>query len=100
MSDILKLAHETAKDLHKVGAMDDITMRMMDQLCLPDIKKFSPGDIKAIREQSRMSQAVFAALLNVNRNTVAQWEQGKRSPGGPSARMLDIIERKGIEAIV
>lgn len=99
MSDILNMAHDMAKDLHKVGAMDDITMRVMDELCLPTPRRFSAADIKAIRTKTRMSQAVFAAFLNVGSNTIAQWEQGNRSPSGPSVRLLDVIDRKGIEAI-
>ena len=34
MSEILNIAHEMAQDLFKVGAMDEITMREMDKLCL------------------------------------------------------------------
>lgn len=41
MSDILDSAHDLAKDLHAVGAMDTITMRMMDELCLPKKRTFS-----------------------------------------------------------
>jgi putative transcriptional regulator len=99
MSDILDMTHDMAKDLHEVGAMDDITMRAMDRLCLPKARALGAADVKAIRKKTRMSQAVFAALLNVGSSTVAQWEQGNRSPSGSSARLLDVIDRKGVEAI-
>jgi putative transcriptional regulator len=42
-----------------------------------------------------MSQPIFAAMVGVGASTVAQWEQ----PSGASARLLDVIDRKGIEAI-
>lgn len=100
MSEILKNAHDLAKDLHAVGAMDDITLRRMEALCLPEARAFAAEEIRAIRRKTRMSQAVFAALLNVGSNTVAQWEQGNRAPSGPSLRLLDVIDRKGIEAII
>ena len=100
MSDILKTAHEMAKDLHEAGALDKITMREIDLLCLPPGRSFSPADIRRIRRKSRMSQPVFAAVLNVGRNTVAQWEQGHKKPSGASVRLLDMIDRKGVEAIV
>jgi len=29
MSDILDIAHDMVKDLHEIGAMDDITMRVI-----------------------------------------------------------------------
>jgi putative transcriptional regulator len=100
MSDILDMAHDMAKDLHEVGAMDDITMRMMDRICVPSTPRFSASEIKRIRSKTRMSQPVFAQFLNVGPTTVAQWEQGKKTPGGSSARLLDVIDRKGIEAII
>ncbi len=100
MSGILDMAHDMARDLHDAGVMDTITMRMMDELCLPPAQPLTAGEIRAIRRKARMSQAVFAAVLNVASNTVAQWEQGKRSPSGPSIRLLDLIRRKGVEALL
>lgn len=99
MSDILTMAHDMAKDLHKVGAMDNITMRVMDELCLPKKRTFSPEDVRRIREKTRMSQPVFALLMSVGKSTVSQWEQGVKKPSGPSARLLDVIDRKGVQAI-
>ena len=40
MSEILDIAHEMAQDLFKAGAMDEITMRKMDALCLPPKRPF------------------------------------------------------------
>lgn len=39
MSDILKMAHDMAKDLHSVGALDQAAARVMDELCLPKARK-------------------------------------------------------------
>ncbi len=99
MSNILDVAHEMAKDLHEVGALDTITMRMMDELCLPKKRSFTAAEIRQIRTGARMSQPVFAVLMGVGASTVAQWEQGAKRPSGASARLLDVIDRKGIEAI-
>jgi len=99
MSDILDMAHDMAKDLEAVGAMDAITMRMMDELCLPAKRTFTAADVRRIRGRTRMSQSIFAVMVGVGASTVAQWEQGAKKPGGASARLLDVIDRKGIEAI-
>jgi putative transcriptional regulator len=56
MSDILEMAHDMAKDLHAVGAMDAITMRMMDELCLPKKRTFTAADIRRIRSRTRRCQ--------------------------------------------
>ena len=47
----------------------------------------------AIRDQSRMSQAVFARLLNVSPKTVQSWEQGVRTPSHASRRLIQIYSQ-------
>ncbi len=66
MSEILNIAHDMAKDLFKVGAMDEITMREIDALCLPPKRPFRPEDIRRIRAASHVSQAVFAAIMGIH----------------------------------
>ena len=46
-----------------------------------------------------MSQAVFAAFLNTSVSTVQKWEIGEKRPSGPSLKLLDVIERKGVKAL-
>jgi putative transcriptional regulator len=99
MSKHLKIAYDMAKGLEKVGGMDRITMREIETLCLPAPKAFTPEEIRGIRESSRMSQAVFAACLRVGISTIEQWERGKKKPSGTASKLLEIIERKGIEAL-
>lgn len=99
MSEILDIAHEMAKDLLKVGAMDEITMRKIDALCLPPKRSFQPEDIRRIRTANHVSQAVFAAFLGIGKTTVQQWELGLKKPSGPARRLLDLIDRKGLAAL-
>lgn len=47
----------------------------------------------ALREQSRMSQAVFARLLNVSTKTVQSWEQGVRTPSHASRRLIQVFSQ-------
>ena len=69
-SPILEAVHETAKGLHKAGAIDQVTLREFDQLCLPPVEPLQPDQIKKIREASHVSQAVFARLLNTSLSPV------------------------------
>ncbi len=96
----LKIAYDMAKALEKVGAMDAITMREIEALCLPPKRTFEAADIKRLRESKRMSQTVFAAVLNVGGSTVQQWEMGQKKPSGPSAKLLDLLDRKGLECLI
>lgn len=99
MSEILDIAHDMARDLVKVGAMDEITMRKLDTLCLPPKRSFKPEDIQRIRSANHVSQAVFAAFLGIGKTTVQQWEQGQKKPSGTALRLLDLIDRKGLAAL-
>ncbi len=99
MSEILDIAHEMAQDLFKAGAMDEITMREIEALCLPLKRPFRPEDIRRIRMANHVSQAAFAAMLGIGKTTVQQWEQGQKKPSGPAQRLLDLIDRKGLAAL-
>lgn len=98
-SSILAAVHDAAADLHGAGAIDTLTMRRFDVLCLPPVRACSADDVRRIRQQANVSQAVFAAVLNVGKATVCAWEQGSKSPSGPALKLLDLVERKGLVAL-
>lgn len=96
---ILKAVHETAKGLHKAGTIATTTMREFDALCLPPLKEYTPNQIKRIRLRNNASQSVFAAYLNTSPSTVQKWEQGQKKPNGPSLKLLNLVDNKGLEAL-
>ena len=98
-SAILEAVHETALGLHKSGAMDQLTMREFDRLCLPPIAPLQPEQIKHIREVSRVSQAVFARLLNTSLSTVQKWEVGQKKPTGTALKLLHLVQQRGLEVV-
>ena len=99
-STILEAVHDTAKGLHKAGVMDQVTLREFDRLCLPPIEPLEPGQIKKIREDSRVSQAVFAAILNTSLSTVQKWEIGQKRPTGAALKLLHLVQKRGLESVV
>jgi putative transcriptional regulator len=100
MSRILKNVHASAKRLHDTGLVDAVTMREFDALCLPTLRDYTPEDIQRIRTRSKASQAVFAQILNVGTTTVAAWEQGTKKPSRPAVKLLDLVERKGLDVLL
>jgi putative transcriptional regulator len=96
---ILETVHETAKDLTQAEVMEVATLREFDVLCLPPVKEYTATQIKRIRMANKASQGVFAAYLNTSSSTVQKWEQGKKKPNGPSRKLLNIVDRKGLEAL-
>ncbi|MDZ7696559.1 MAG: DNA-binding transcriptional regulator [Deltaproteobacteria bacterium] len=96
---ILAVVHETAKGLYDAGIMNETTMREFDALCLTPVRAYKPEEIKQIRMRYRVSQAVFAAYLNVSKTSVAGWESGGKRPGPAAVKLLNLVDRKGIEAV-
>ncbi len=99
-SDVMHSVHEMMTGLHDRGAIDKTTMREFDAMCLEQNLSFKPQDIIALREAESVSQPVFARYLNVSKNLVSEWERGTKKPSGPSLRLLSLVKRKGLEAIV
>jgi len=96
---ILEAVHDTAKGLNEKDLLDTKTMREFDALCLPPVKNYSAGQIKRLRVKNKASQAVFAAYLNMSPSTVQKWERGEKKPNGPSLKLLNMVDQKGIEAL-
>jgi len=57
-------------------------------------------EIRKLREQAHLSQAVFARYLNLTVGYVSQLERGAKRPSGPALVLLNVIRRKGIEVIL
>ena len=98
-SPILAAVHATTKRLHKAGVMDQVTLREFDQLCLPPVEPLEPEQIKRIRESSRVSQAVFARLLNTSVSTVQKWEIGQKKPTGTALKLLHLVQKRELEVV-
>jgi len=99
-SRIIEEMHETARGLHEIGLIDKRRMREFDALCRLDVNEMAPSEIRALRDKAHLSQAVFAAVLNTSVSTVQKWEVGDKKPSGPSLKLLNLIERKGIESVL
>ena len=99
-SRVLDEVYETMQGLHGIGLIDKRRMAEYEVLCRQSVPDMPPKKIKALRLQSNLSQAVFAAVLNTSVSTVQKWEIGDKKPSGPSLKLLNLIERKGLDAVL
>ena len=98
-SDVSASIHELAGDLYEVGIIDKATMRHFDESCLTTVHAFSADEIRRLRVREKVSQTVFAAYLNVSKDSVSQWERGQKQPAGPALKLLSLVDQKGLAAI-
>jgi putative transcriptional regulator len=99
-SRIFEAVHETASDLYRLGFIDKRKMGKFDALCLEPVPEYDSERIRALRDHLQLSQAVLAAVLNTSLSTVRKWEVGDKHPSGPSLKLLSLLERKGLEAVL
>ena len=95
---------ETANDMQGIGVLEQeayekITLRHLG-IRTPELEPLSSEDIRRIREQTHMSQSVFAHCLNVTVGYVSQLERGVKRPTGAILMLLNVIRRKGIDVIL
>jgi len=88
--DELKAGLEEAKQ----HARGKITLRTTDVEIPDEPRDISPAEIVCLRQQIGASQAVFARMLGISRDTEISWEQGRRKPSGAARRLLEIAERQ------
>ena len=104
-SRLTKALLETAEDMHRTGVLDQaaydkITLRHPGAKDAPRVAPITPDQIRTMRERAKMSQAVFARYLNLTVGYVSQLERGTKRPTGAALALLNVVRRKGIEAIL
>ncbi|GAB2913708.1 DNA-binding transcriptional regulator [Paraburkholderia jirisanensis] len=98
-SPIIGATRNTTKGVQKAGVLDQVTLREFNPLWLPPIEPLEPVEIKRIREDAHVSQAVFARLLNTSLSTVQKWEIGQKKPAGTALKLLHLVKRRGLEVV-
>ena len=82
---------ESLREVHD-HAQGKITLKAKDVVMPETPKPVSAKDVVRIRKKVGASQAVFAKMLNVARDTEISWEQGRRTPSGAAVRLLRIAD--------
>lgn len=98
-SDAFEAIHGAAVDLHRAGVVNKQTMREFDAMCLAATPRFDAGAIAKIRREAKVSQPVFAKYLNTSTSTVQKWESGAKQPSGTAARLLQVVEKHGLNVL-
>jgi len=104
-SRLTKAILSTAKDMHEVGVLNEagyekITMRHLKKEHSALIGPITPEEIRALREEAHVSQAVFARYLNLTTGYISQLERGLKRPTGAVLTLLNLIRYKGFDAVL
>lgn len=76
-------------------------MREFEVLCRTiEVPEYDAEKIRSIRDRYKLSQSVLSSILNISLSTVRQWEIGKKRPSGPLKKLLNLLDRKGLETLI
>ncbi len=99
-SDAFEAIHSNVAGMYRAGTVDKATMRSFDASCLASPPLLKPLQIKKLRQRLCVSQPVFARYLNTSESTVEKWETGAKQPSGMALKLLAVVEKHGLEALV
>ncbi len=101
-SRVLDEMMEMAQALQGHQLISKPEMAKMQLLCeVPPA--YTAEKVTAIRVgKAKVSQSVLAAILNVSVSAVQKWESPSsgKHPSGAAAKLLQLIDKKGLESIV
>ncbi len=84
----------TIQDMIDSGLKSSFTKKELNSLGVevPAVL-ITSTQIKEIRKKTKLSQTVFAKLINVSPSSVRQWEQGVRVPTGSTKVLLELLNK-------
>jgi putative transcriptional regulator len=100
MSNIQNTINDIAHGLHSANIIDIKTLRDLTDEDLPVVIEYTGEDIQQIRMRQKVSQSVFAKYLNISPAMIKSLEQGQRHAHGAILKLLNIVERHGIKALI
>jgi len=100
MSNIQNTIDDIAHGLHRANIIDQKTLRDLTDEDIPVLIEYTGEDIHQLRKRQKLSQSVFAKYLNVSPSMIRSLEQGKRHAHGAILKLLNIVERHGISALI
>ncbi|BDT70228.1 hypothetical protein os1_44210 [Comamonadaceae bacterium OS-1] len=99
---VLNEMMEMAQALQGHALISKQDMAKMQLICQKP-PEYTSENVTYIRvERAKVSQSVLASILNVSLSAVQKWESpgSGRHPSGAAAKLLQLIEARGLEAIV
>ncbi len=91
--------HSAVEGMQRSGTVDKATLRDFDETCLAAPPALDSRQIKKLREKCRVSQPIFARYLNTSESTIEKWESGAKRPSGMALKLLNVVQKHGLEVL-
>jgi putative transcriptional regulator len=99
---IKEALQESVLDLYEGGMISEARVRKYPifKNWRPKMKRFDAEGVKKLRRRHKISQSEFANYLCIGKSTIQQWEQGVKKPSGPSLKLLNLLDKRGLEVLL
>jgi len=64
------------------------------KIIIEPVPKWEAQKVRALRQELKVSQAIFGVVLGVSKKTVEAWESGKNIPNGSASRLMEVINNE------
>lgn len=81
------------------GFIDKRRAQKGELLGTTPIRGYDSQAIRELRSRYQISQTVLALILNTSSSAVRQWENGDKRPGGTALKLLNLLDRKGLDIL-
>jgi putative transcriptional regulator len=89
--------HETMEDMYSIGLINKRRFEAHKALYAASrTPEYTGESVKELRSRLSITQSVLAALINTSVAAVRAWESGTKRPGGPSNKLLQLLDTKGV----
>lgn len=100
VSNLQDTINDIAQGLNSASIIDKKTLRQLTDTDLPVLVEYTGEDIQELRKKQKLSQAVFAKYLNISPAMIRSLEHGKRHAHGAILKLLNIVDRHGVSALI
>lgn len=89
----MSLFHDLKQGLEEAIAFEEGKLNApVKKASVVPVIHYTASDIKRIRQDAGLTQALFAAYMGVSLKTVEAWESGRNAPAGPASRLLALTQ--------
>lgn len=100
MSELIQSLYSDLNALASDGLVSKTTLKEFEEKHLAYCSEVDGETIRKLRDVNNISQAVLAKYLNLSAMSVQRWEQGKSKPSGSALVLLNLIQNKGLKALM
>ena len=86
---------ETLEELREISerGIGHLRRRTREYTPVAPVIKYSPQEIKELREKLQFTQTYFGEFLGVSLKTIQAWESGTNKPNGAALRIFQVLKK-------